>query len=285
MLEILMAMGVFAIGFVFIAAIFPIGAILQKEAVNNVNAQQVKENATAVFQSIQITAREYPIDLDTDNDLEGYYGKTSDFATKMQLTQLNPKWLNDATEEIWPIETRSYPTTITNILKRKFYIVPLLMDTNSSPGIETSGVVMKAFLITKGYSNIVYKEPPSYFTRIECANPDDNISIPKVYSINATASGTTFDLGSTSTNKDYRDDGYHQIINVGDLVMDNNGHEFTVMDVSDNGKEITVDRSIPDSPNTVSTLWFAPPGEDKNGKPSGKRSPTLQIITITGVAK
>ena len=56
LLEVLMAMGVFAIGFVFIAAIFPVAALLQKEAVDTINGQQASRNTQAVLQSIPVLA-------------------------------------------------------------------------------------------------------------------------------------------------------------------------------------------------------------------------------------
>jgi hypothetical protein len=48
---------------------------------------------------------------------------------------------------------------------------------------------------------------------------------------------------------------------------------------------ITVDGILLPTPNTISQIWFASPGEDGSGNPSGKNSPTMDILILTDVVQ
>ncbi|MBL4700793.1 MAG: type II secretion system protein [Phycisphaeraceae bacterium] len=296
LLEVLLAMGIFAIGFVFIAAIFPVAALLQKEAADIVNAQQIKRDLDAIMTSIQIFA-----DNGTTTDVKS--GLPVAFQTDQQIYPANPDWLDSlSTNKYWPLGIRSFPSYIspdtintptTPLIKRKFFTVPLFLDTNSAAGVAASGVVAKVFvMIRKNASypkNPTLKSPtniPLSFTTADCANSVNDDYVPKVFKIEATNNGTaTFKIKSATDNIDRDNNGDPDLIDQGDIILDNNGNDYTVIEVSDDGQTLTVDTTILTYPQAITHLWFAYPGEEVTNKPSRKNSPAILITTITGVAK
>ena len=66
MIETTIAIGVFAIGFVAVASIFPVATLLQKQVANDVLVQQVERNVTALLQARPFTVQELNNNINFD---------------------------------------------------------------------------------------------------------------------------------------------------------------------------------------------------------------------------
>src|SRR5688572_8239180 len=60
LMEVLIAIGIFAIGMVAVAAVFPTAIFLQKQTITDATSQQVARNAAAVLQATKMTYKWYP---------------------------------------------------------------------------------------------------------------------------------------------------------------------------------------------------------------------------------
>jgi prepilin-type N-terminal cleavage/methylation domain-containing protein len=275
LLEVLMAMGVFAIGFVFIAAIFPVAALLQKEAVDTVNAQQVGRNTKAIMGAMTVTTG----DIISSNMTSATYDVQKD----QTVHAFNSTWLDSQ----WPINVRSSPTTIANPDDRKFFWVPLVRDTNSATGITNNEVYFYVFVLLK-HNSVTYLYPPSssVLSVNDCANSYDSTSIPKVFAVGVSAISTnTLKFTNTYFNGNPSTYDSPTQLDIGDKFLDNNGTIYTVADYDMSNNTITVDGILLPTPNTISQIWFASPGEDGSGNPSGKNSPTMDILILTDVVQ
>lgn len=279
LLEVLMAMGVFAIGFVFIAAIFPVAALLQKEAVDTINGQQASRNTQAVLQSIPVLAT---TDL-TASHLTAPIMGTGGFEKDQRLYAFN---VNGWNSSAWKnAEVRSFPMTVTNAVDRKFYAVPLFRDSNPSTGLSASDVHTYVFILQKRNS-AKYPVTSGVLPSLICANSaDTSNNIPKVYGAKVFAvDSTTIKFKDNDFNGNSSYDTPTQL-DIGDQFIDNNGTIYTVSDYDMTANTITVDGLLLPVPNTIDTIWFASPGEDPDttGEPSGKNSPTMDILILSGV--
>ncbi len=275
LLEVLMAMGVFAIGFVFIAAIFPVAALLQKEAVDEVNAQQASRNTLAL-----IAAMEANYTADLDGNLKTLVSGSGGFPQDQRVYALKNAAYNSAQ---WSSYIRSYPTSIPTATQRKFFWVPLVRDTNPDSGVNPNEIYTYVFILQKR-NGAIYPDPSTLLpSGTICANSNDDPSIPKVYAAKVLAvSNNTIKFKDTNFNG--TGDTPTQL-DVGDQFLDNNGIPYTITDYDLSANTITIDGILLPVPNAIDTIWFASPGEDADtpGYPSGKSSPTMDIKILTGV--
>jgi len=70
--EVLISLGVFAIGMIAVASLFPVAAILQKETANDILGAQSTTNARATLEAVGLTYRPATAAV-TDGDLDDYY--------------------------------------------------------------------------------------------------------------------------------------------------------------------------------------------------------------------
>ena len=266
LLEVLLAMGIFAIGFVFIAAIFPVAALLQKEAADIVNTQQVVRNTKAIIAAITVSSSNI--------------NSIPNAATDQTVHKVPPTWLDGSPTIYWSPNVRSSPTSITDHTLRKFYWVPLVRDTNPVPGVSAGDVHIYVFVLQRR-NNVVYPATSSYFTYSDIANPSDSSTIPKVFATEVTAiSSNTIQFNSNDFNGDDLFYDSPLQLDIGDKFLDNNGTIYTVSDYNMFQNTITVDGILLPYPNPISVIWFASPGEDGFVNPSGKTSPTMDILLI-----
>jgi prepilin-type N-terminal cleavage/methylation domain-containing protein len=69
--EVLISIGVFAIGMIAVASLFPVGALLQKQTADDILAKQASTNARAMIEAIGLTY--LPATPGNDGDLDDYY--------------------------------------------------------------------------------------------------------------------------------------------------------------------------------------------------------------------
>ena len=285
LLEVLLSLGVFAIGFVFIAAIFPVAALLQKEAADTVNARQSARNAEAIFGAITVSA---------STDLS--HTDLGDIATDQTLHPCPEDWLDaDNSNDKWTEYIRSSPSNITDYRDRKFYWVPLVRDTNAATGINADETQVYVFILQKRNGATYPKKASSAILPSAdityTANDTDDPTIPKVIGVTVSVvnNGENNTLKFAATNFNGNPSTYDSPIqiDIGEKIVDNNGTIYNVTDYDMDDNTITVDGILLPVPNTINTIWFASPGEEEgnSGTPSGKPSPTMDLIILTDAVK
>ncbi|MEX2216404.1 MAG: prepilin-type N-terminal cleavage/methylation domain-containing protein [Phycisphaeraceae bacterium] len=264
LVEVMIAMGVFAVGFVAVAAMFPAGVILQKQTISDVESQLVARNAAAMVRARKLTFRATAgtgIDLIPTSGT----GVLQTFAS-----------ISGSLGTRWTIGDRSYPTAQGAVTERRYYWVPMIRRTKSPASV---GDWMVLVFVLRNDPGSDYSYTGYAFSTPVVVNASDGNDVPKVVGVNVvSASGDYFNMGVKKNDLDpVGGNGVPDQIRPGDWVADNNGVSYQVIEADVNG--FRVSSSIPPTiaPATVK-LWYAPP-------PPGKTSPCTRIIQLSGVIK
>ena len=128
LMEVLVALGIFAIGFVAVASLFPAGALLQRNAADDAIARQIRSSARAILQARSMLAE----------NSAGTDGLEPSVPTGMSTTPYRMYSLENLTQSNsiihlsrWTLGDRSYPTTIADPTNRDWYWVPLVRRLNN----------------------------------------------------------------------------------------------------------------------------------------------------------
>lgn len=253
LVEILIALGIFLIGMVAIASLFPAAAIIQRETTDDVISGMAAQSAKSIIEAKRLTYATPGVSRPSA-DLNFYHAAGSTTNTVSPISTL------------YSYTDRSYPTAqidrsfIDNadptddaqaIADCDLYWVPFIQDLNGDPA--NPNWVVRLFIL-KGDSRATYAQ-----ANPADANPSDPTTFPKVRSVNASANGKVFTAAGTD-------------LEPGDVFMDSNGNSHEVVNV--NGSAIEVVNQIPKVlPNEPIVLWYAP-------KFGGTSSPTQRIDTV-----
>ncbi len=222
LVELMIAIGIFAIGAIAVASIFPVAILLQKQTMADTTARTFAENARAM-----VLAR-------------GFLGSSL-------------SGVNDTTPTVasvpgavagWERADRSYRSGI-DLASRKFFWVPLFFDNN--PNASEREWLVYLFVVNRK-SNADYSQSGA---AADWANQADGASnIPGVRRVSATIAG------SPSNRFDFTNSGPRQV-RIGDKILDEKGRDWIVTAADDAGIEIN--GVIPDSGNL--DIWYAHPGD------------------------
>ncbi len=270
MLELTTAMGLFAIGLVAVASIFPVATLLQKQATNDTMSDQVASNVRALMQ-----ARPYPHTV-LHNNMPGdvttnlfvnapMVGKLTTTVDPTGSPATYPLW------HFWMLVDRSFPSSITTPNDRQYFWVPLARRL-TSPATTKDDWQVFAFILKK--------EQDTYGPKggsLDWGNYYGPPAVPGVFRVNVTIgsssqSSSRFDFTTTGYNADSDGDGRQDEIDTGDQILDNNGIIHNVLDATANS--VTVLGQISQFPVTPTALWYGKPAA------AGDPSPTAQIIIV-----
>lgn len=250
LVEILIALGIFLIGMVAIVSLFPAAAILQRETTHEVIGEMAAQSAGAIIDANRLNS----------SDLTGYTTFAGPDGTDVVL--LRNAMGNATFNNAFPFTVRSYPTALVNgtdVSNCDLFWVPLIQDLNGDAA--NPNWVMRLFILRSD-------SRATYTGGANTSDPSNNepTNFPKLRSVT---------VSSISTNN-ILDDTYNLAagtdLEVGDLVMDNNGNYHDVLEI--NGNAITVPNTIYPTPSNVRTLWYAPRGTN------GINSPAESVITV-----
>jgi hypothetical protein len=193
----MVALGIFAIGFIAVAAIFPAAILIQKNTLNEIHTDRFKENiqalmATRGFDEAKLQATP---NMDTSGQFLGSGGS------------------GEALDD-WSLNDRSYPSTIL-LANRRLFWVPVFQDANTA-----SSVPPPAQHTWNVFIFIVQSQPDTTYAKTigspdDWANPTDEPettfitgpapdfvrvpdlpAVPGVQRIDVTSSGSVVTLGS-----------------------------------------------------------------------------------------
>lgn len=289
-METLLAMGVFAVGFVSIASIFPVATLMQKQTAEDVLSQQVGRNAAAMMRARPFSHKDE-------------LNKTTHVSYIPNDARVHPILKNGSADR-WRLNDRAYFLVRENIagyyhpqhtaevagsgFNRGYYWVPLARRTQLNGTHEDWQVFV--FVLRGGGSphpvlgyDRVGIDPPPYNG---WANYDGFTSpkwnVPGVYGIPVNMTPPDrFDF--TNWNKNlYGKEAASSTksieffeVQVGDQVLDNNGIIHTVSAADSDGVNVT--SQIPQTNGAPTILWYGRPGWE------GKPSPTKAILILTDV--
>lgn len=290
--EVLIALAIFALGFVSIASVFPVAVVLQKETTDDMVAQQFARNAQADLKGRKFKA----VDL---NNPTGPFFIPDSLAVQpiLKLRALGPGIISQSPNvfERWMVNDRSYfftaaATTYTPQLtseiatgvnpaySRSFYWVPLIRRTTPAPTAASDWRVF-VFILRRnaedfdraglgagsGWAN--YDGFDNY------TNPglDPMWRVPGVYGMPVTLAPS--DVTRFNFDNDRNDDGRPDEIQTGDQVLDSNGTVHSVVTADATG--VNVSGPILSVPETPNTLWYGRPAA------AGKKSPTREILVLS----
>lgn len=284
LLEVLLALAIFVIGFVAIASMFPVAGLLQKQTVEDAVSQQFGRSAKAMIQGRGLSAA---------SDLNP--GILPD---DFRVHPVPSTWLSGVAPR-WTLNDRSSPSSTSAVLSRQYYWIPLVRRT-TSPG-PTAAANWQVFLFcVKREDKAVYQRTGA---STEWANYDDGFVaapavvngmsiavdswfVPGVFNAGVTvdpSDQTRFVFATAGFNADANGDGRPDEVAAGDQVLDSNGTIYVISQVDDDGFNVT--GYIYDSQDdgaSPSSIWYARPGA--NGS-VGTSSPTRQLSILAGAVK
>lgn len=120
-MEVLIAIGIFAIGMVAVAAIFPTAFIIQRNTFENVLTEMAAKNAAAM-----IEAEGHTPDFEAEL-IDDYHGETSP-------EDSDRDYIGDELGDYWEIQDRALLADHFNDDSASFYWYPLVRDANGDGG-------------------------------------------------------------------------------------------------------------------------------------------------------
>jgi type II secretory pathway pseudopilin PulG len=263
-LEVLIAMGIFAVGFAAVAAIFPTAILLQKQTVDDVLGQQVARNAQALLEARGLSCD----DLNTA-------GINSNWATDQRVYPLPAAMLG--TGGAWTLSDRSYPSTTFPVDARKLYWVPLVRNRKPEPvlaNIDPAEVVVYVFVLQRE-PGVTYDRPTSLSIS---ANPGDSTSVPLVAATSVSVDTSDLQRFDMGTNGNVYNG--HFLLNPGDQILDCFGGVHTIQTVNANSVKVSgfINPNL-DTGAYPNQIWFAVSDID------GRVRPTRRILTLTSAVK
>ena len=257
LIEVMLAMAVFLIGFTAVMAIFPVAALLQKQTMDDLTSQVVSKNAQALMGAKGLVHAELEGEIPQDyavHPLPGPAAAVDVFAK-------------------WTLDDRSYPSSEPDPEARRFYWVPMVKRTELGTNNPNDWLVY-VFIMRRQDSSDYTKTAPA----TGWANFPDPATVPGVKKIILTG------LKIDATRKRFLftndvivpTDGAADLVLAGDMIVDEYGIIHTIISAEADG--VTVAGYIFAEPNTgldPSLFWYAAPPEDGRGS-SGKR---VEIIS------
>ena len=243
LLEVLMAMAIFVIGFTMVMTLFPAALLLQKRTVDDVQSKHAERNAEALLQARPIVEANLVVAMVGYPDLVLPAGP--DWQTDQQVYPLPAAMLG-----VWPRQDRSYPVDITVPEARRFYWVPLVQDRD--PAAITTNWAVFVFVLRRG-EGLTYPKPGA---PLDWANQSDPDAIPGVLRVNVTG----------ITNDTFVFDNSANLVRVGDPILDSNGVIYAV--TAADPVSATVNSLILANPAAPTDIWIGNPSVDAGPSPA-----------------
>lgn len=274
LVEVLIALGVFAVGFIAVASMFPAAIMLQKQTMLDLETKVVEQNVAGVIQGRGLT-------FSTNAGLSPDLSDTTwlDFNAE----PFTGAALSGALGAKWSLPDRGYPTFMTDLASRRFFWVPFLRQTAkedpmnagfADPTKVTGGTYSVLAFIQQREPGKTYADAATDYTVV--ANPGDGDEVPKVVQVKITLAGTDNNQFVIDAAESANAKLHFAAFEPGDSVADNLGNTYVIQDVAVNGTSIQVGGIVP---LTVTHLWYGAPADGKD------HTSTVAIVTLAGMVK
>ena len=242
LVEVLIALAVFTIGFIAVAAPIFVAVRIQSQTIDEVQVQQTERNAEALMRARKLeygtgTVRDFNAQIIED-------GRVRKFTAPMMTR--------------WSISDRSRLSTVTNALQRRYYWVPLIRSTKT-PATGPQDWQVFVFIMRRG-------EGQSYPKTVGIwANDLDPDAVPGVRRvIVSVAPGNRFRFNFSGNANDTGGDGRLDLVRPGDQVLGEFGNIYTVIEAE--AGWFSTDAPVPLNSNP-SFVWLVPPAGDTEPSP------------------
>lgn len=264
LMEVLVATGIFALGMVAVASIFPVAILLQRRTVQEVNATAFVENATALIEVRGFSAAVLNADTaDPDYPLNDPVAATRKVPDLEVWAMPEAVTGTDGSDYEWAAVDRSFGAN-SSAIDREVWWVPLFFD-NDSMGTTAGGTNYEANRAWRVYVFVLLRDYDATYTKPgtieewaiadaapqrEGEDPDNPgvAIIPGVAKISVTVAGARFNF----TNNIAGD----RIVRIGDEVLAEDGVTYVVIGADATG--VTVSSNISGTPTAI---WAAHPGD------------------------
>lgn len=223
LVELMIAIGIFAIGAIAVASIFPVAILLQKQTMDDGNARAFAESATAM-----VLARGF----DAASVQAGVTGSDTVYPV--------PAALDD-----WEVSDRSYRSGL-NLENRRVFWVPLFFaDDHTQAAVADRGYRVYLFVV-QSRRNATYPQGGAASNWANQPDAGAAAAVPGVRRITA----------SVSPPKTFAFDNDPRLVRTGEKVLDELGRDWIVTKATDTGIEVNGTISGTGSID----LWAADPG-------------------------
>lgn len=293
LMEVLITMGIFLIGIVAIAAVFPTGVSVQREAVDDLRSQAVFDEASAKLLAIaqediggtptlRYVHGPNPRTIATNGSLAPYtqlatapqggdrvYSLIDVGAGTGAITSPNNFNPTVATS-VFPLSMRSYPSHFP-VNQRDYYWYPFIKASEEAVGaFDPADTVL-----WRTYTMILKRTPtnPPPQVRQIAVIPDPVVS----QRIKFDAAFPNAAPAATGQN-DADGDGLPDLIRPGDWVLGDNDLIYRVILADNDG--ITVDAAVVDPKNQLSLIYYGVDVDNAGNVTAKSRSPIVRIDEI-----
>jgi len=259
LMEVLVALGIFVVGFTAAASIFPVAALLQKRTLADVEGRVVARNAENLLRGRGLTYDE----SDNTTDLYNYYpavpsttfDEVKPFGTTSTPSTLDIEGLLDE----WTISDRGYPTTVLDVADRDFVWFPLVRDANSNSAAPDWTFYL---FLMQAEPNATYPNPSF----------EDTTGHPSVDVVDTGLGISGNKKRFTFTNTDGSG---NLLIDASDWLLDSNGVIYTTTEADTGG--VTVAGLILTVPAAPTAIYYGTRPAEAESDPS-----TFSIIALSG---
>lgn len=260
LMEVLVSIGIFTIGAVAVASIFPTAIFLQKQTVDDMELDQSAENAEAM-----ISSRKFKIVPGGGFDTQ-YSTDAADNDSIQPVVNTGGSLF-----DVFSFRDRTYPSYYAATQSSSIW-VPLIRDGDGAPTDATNRTWYLYAFVLQRRQDVDYSHggaPPNYAT-------GSFADYPSVAKVNITAFSSSavlvdqFEVADGTIN--------NLLLTPGVPILDSNGVTYTIenVDQSDGTKDIIqILGFIAGSPAPPAALWIADPGD-------GTRNPARRILLFTG---
>jgi Tfp pilus assembly protein PilV len=190
LMETLLAIGIFTIGFVGVAAIFPAAAALQKNSAEHMLAEISQRNAKAIATSTSKLT--YTYTAGAPSTTTGDLGADNYFAASAPTNKTTVE-CPATVQNRWSVDMRSYPSTKANLADRDLYWIPLIRSNEGDPSNPNWYMYV---VILRRQNNTDYAPPGIWPTDWNVSTSDfvqaytAVNAVPGITLVDATPSGT-----------------------------------------------------------------------------------------------
>jgi prepilin-type N-terminal cleavage/methylation domain-containing protein len=256
LLEIMVAMSIFVVGFLALGAMLPVAVVEQRRTMDELNTQELARTAVTEMRSRTLTM-------------------SSNLVNIPDLYLDDPFQSNGPVNKpLWSATNCSYPSSIADPNDRRFFWYPMVRRTVDPPA-NTTAYDWQAliFIVRRDFAGYTPTNPPSSI--LLPAMQTGPLSLPV---LNTTWSSVTglgrFNLkGTPNKLPNPLTPQYARPISPGDLIADCLGGVYRVAAADDSS--IYVPGPIPPTPSSTNTVFYYPPAI------AGKPSPLMRIVTVT----
>ena len=289
LMEILVALGIFLIGMVAVASIFPVAIVTQRQTVDDVLSQQVLRNAQSIIGAKPLLLVE--VDATVPYISSNFADPRNLYVRALPNGSPATPWLvgfpSFGLTTTWTIGDRSYPLITQDELGRDYYWIPLIKrETITQPPPPPPIIPLTpaadwrliVFVLLRDHNDYDLSDLAGSNANIPDGLVDNNgiifNRVPHVVSVPVTDDDDEGHLFINNQQFPTTSGDDPDQIRLGDIVVDNNGIIFNVIDAD--ATSIQVQGFISVKPEY---LWYGRPAK------AGAASPTRRVFILSDAVK